>query len=76
VPSLSRAGERPAAEPAPESDDADLELIESNGTWTLRLTRPLNELNTAATVSIRVRPNLVPGIPFHAAVVITDADAH
>jgi hypothetical protein len=79
VPSLRRPGERPTAtpvaEPAAESDDADLELLESHGTWTLRLAHPFTELSAGTTLRIRISPNLVPGVPFHAEVIFTDADA-
>ncbi len=54
---------------------ADVELIESRGCWTLRIGCPASKLTDGSTVSVRVYPNLVPGVAFDADIVGPDAPA-
>lgn len=58
---------------SPETvNDPDLELVETHGQWTLTLTRPLTDLADASTLRVRIRPNLVPSVPFDAAVILAE----
>jgi hypothetical protein len=71
VPLLKRADERADDdERVAEADDVDVELVESEGRWTLRLGRPFTDLGDRTTIRIRVRPNLVPGVPFDADIAV------
>jgi hypothetical protein len=70
---------RPA--PAPAHSDGDFQLVESSAGWqlTVTLTDRLREAlarggpDDSARFTVRVAPNLVPGEPFEARLVIQDA---
>jgi hypothetical protein len=53
------------------SDEADIELVEREGVWTLRIASDAIDLLQLSSVRVLIRPNLVPGHVFTARVSVT-----